>query len=1306
MVRREPFRRGKNVSRTGLWAVVVLLFLACPSSYPSQNRLPNLKLVRPEGWSDAMVVSNRQEATIDTLRLMASDRLYLDFAVINSGGSPVTEPFRIELFLDGRLRETFDVADPLDPQIYRFREDYPLGRLSSGTHTLRIVVDGGEAVPESDESDNQYTKTIVVSGACFPLIPRVSPRGAGTLTPSQDPNCGGATFSVRGLSVRDDELDQELGTAGEPILKAQRERAFAALRAKIHAEGKVRVIVGLRTEGRSVVAAVSNLNEAEDRSPLISQAQQSFLVRMSSYNLASVRRFKYIPHVAMEVDEAALEALALDPEVLSIEEDIVVKPVLEESTSLVGAPHAWSQGYAGSDQTVVVLDTGVDGNHPFLKDKVVSEACYSGAEELLFPLCPGGVREATGLESGMPCSLPDCFHGTAVAGVAAGKGTKFSGVAPEARIIAVQVFSDCGGAFNCLVTSTSDWVAGLERVLELSAGLDIAAVNMSFGGGLFSEDCDLDFPAVKAAMDNLRTFGIAPIVASGNNGSSTRIGFPACISSAVSVGSTDTSTDETTADAVSNFSNSSPLLDLLAPGRRITTSVPGESFRPYSGTSLSAPHVAGGWAVLKSKAPNASVPELLSALKNTGVPIIDPRNNLIKPRIQVDAALDKIVQELPYSSGTRLTLTARPNPGFRFRSWQGCDSFSGNRCIVEMGSVKNVVAFFEPTAAARPDLITTSVVAPPTATAGNQASIYAAIGNQGLVDAGPFRLGFYLSIDDTITTDDTWFAACWFDSGVAAGESATCNRLFPLPPRVSPGTYFLGAIVDDLDQVAEASEANNAMAANSGTIEVIVPIISSRSFIPVVLSAAGLSDSFFTSELTLTNRGADEAKLDYIYRAHIGGGSGTASDVLAPGQQKIVPDTLDYLKSLGLPVPGSGNRIGTLGVEAVGFSEVGVVVRTTTAVAEGRAGLAYPGIDGDEGFQEAVYLCGLRQNAQDRSNVAFQNMGTTADGAITLRTTVFSGDPAAPSVTVLEDVRLGPGGFHQYSGLLGSVTNGYVKVERVDGTAPFYAYGVINEQANSDGSFVFPVTESSLAGTTGQTLPVIVETGVFNSELTLTNFSEVAKTINFSFVADAIQTEDRTAHFSLTLETGEQRIVPNVVDQLRQQGVEGVSARRAYAGPVFARVDGGDMSGIVIGARTGSSGGGGQYSVFYNAVPYGAAFRDSAWVDALQQNAENRSNLALVNTGELDDSESVFSLDIYDGDSGNLVKTVRNIRVPARRWRQINSILADYAPGTRQGYAQIRKVSGNNPFLAYGIINDGGAPGQRSGDGAYIPARE
>ena len=477
-------------------------------------------------------------------------------------------------------------------------------------------------------------------------------------------------------------------------------------------------------------------------------------------------------------------------------------------------------------------------------------------------------------------------------------------------------------------------------------------------------------------------------------------------------------------------------------------------------------------------------------------------------------------------------------------------------------------------------------------------------------------------------------------------------------------------------------------------------------FIPVILSSAGRNQSLFTSELTLTNRGDQDVELDYSYRADRGGGSGTASDVLPAGRQRVESDALGYLISLGIPIPETGNRIGTLRVEVPLGSEVEAVVRTTTVVPDGRAGLAYLGVGEEEGFNEAVYLCGLRQNAQDRSNVAFQNMGAPEEGTITLRTTVYSGEAGGAAPRVLEE-ELGPGEFHQYSGLLGTVENGYVKVERVEGRASFYAYGVINDQANSDGSFVFPVAASWLEGTAGQTLPVIVETSAFTSELTVTNFSDMARTLDFQFVAEGIEADDKTAAFSMTLEAGQQHIIANVVEELRRQRVAGLgSGSQALAGAVFATAAEGDMSGIVIGARTGSEGGGGQYSVFYNAVPFGEAFSREAWVDGLQQNEENRSNLALVNTGEVDGSASVFHLEIYDGETGLLAETVVTGPIPARGWHQINGILGSYAPETRQGYIRIEKVSGQNPFLAYGVVNDGGAPGERSGDGAYLPARE
>ena len=156
---------------------------------------------------------------------------------------------------------------------------------------------------------------------------------------------------------------------------------------------------------------------------------------------------------------------------------------------------------------------------------------------------------------------------------------------------------------------------------------------------------------------------------------------------------------------------------------------------------------------------------------------------------------------------------------------------------------------------------------------------------------------------------------------------------------------------------------------------------------------------------------------------------------------------------------------------------------------------------------------------------------------------------------------LQPGGFHQYSGLLGrlgSPAQGYVKVEKVEGEAPFYAYGVINDNFNSDGSFVFPTTASSLDETVGQTLPVIVETGVFTSELMVTNFSDVTKTVIFRFRAEAVQAPDRTATVKWTFHPGQQVIVPNVVDMMRKLGAAGIGpAGQTFAGALFVHGGGG-----------------------------------------------------------------------------------------------------------------------------------------------------
>jgi subtilisin family serine protease len=153
-----------------------------------------------------------------------------------------------------------------------------------------------------------------------------------------------------------------------------------------------------------------------------------------------VTRFKYIPYIALNSDAPTLRIINAAPQATTIEENMSEAPPLAESVPLIGAPKAWADGFRGQGQTIAILDTGIDKAHPFLAGKVVSEACYSGSSGTAESVCPGGVTASTAAGSGIPCEFGDCFHGTHVAGIAAGQGTEFSGVARESNLISIQVF--------------------------------------------------------------------------------------------------------------------------------------------------------------------------------------------------------------------------------------------------------------------------------------------------------------------------------------------------------------------------------------------------------------------------------------------------------------------------------------------------------------------------------------------------------------------------------------------------------------------------------------------------------------------------------------------------------------------------------------------------------------------------------------------------------------------------------------------------------------------------------------------------
>jgi subtilisin family serine protease len=423
------------------------------------------------------------------------------------------------------------------------------------------------------------------------------------------------------------------------------------VRDRVQLEGRARVIVTLRLPGGRHAAegrlppAARNLQRAD-----IADGQARVLARIQSYSHKLVHRYGTVPMLALEIGPSALAELAAAPLLVeSVVEDRILRPLLIDSVPLIEADQAAAAGYDGTGTVVAIVDSGVDASHPFLAGKVVEEACFSSdMAGISQSVCPNGAQQQVGPGAAAPCTLDGCVHGTHVAGIAAGSngdafGFPISGVAPGAQLAAVQVFSQiddffaCGGFAPCLGAFASDLIAGLEHVYSLRTSRTIAAVNLSLGEGRFTSPCD-DEP-YKPIIDNLKSAGIATVVAAGNAGFTDALASPACISSAVSVGAT------TIVDMVAAFSNAAPFLALLAPGDPILSSLPGANFGYLSGTSMAAPHVAGAWAILRQAAPTATPDQILEALRDHGLPVTDPRTAppLVTPRIQVFQALSSLV---------------------------------------------------------------------------------------------------------------------------------------------------------------------------------------------------------------------------------------------------------------------------------------------------------------------------------------------------------------------------------------------------------------------------------------------------------------------------------------------------------------------------------------------------------------------------------------------------------------------------------------------------------------------------------------
>jgi hypothetical protein len=307
---------------------------------------------------------------------------------------------------------------------------------------------------------------------------------------------------------------------------------------------------------------------------------------------------------------------------------------------------AWTAGYRGGGQNVVVIDSGVQAAHPFLAGRVVYEACFGSTQvdagvqyvsrcpqaDAAGDSPPGLAGSAAPVFNCSTVNPVACHHGTHVAGISGGRlapnqNAGFQGTAPDAGVVAMQVFSfDQAGVREPLAFG-ADILASLQMAASVivpnSPASNPYTVNMSLGGGQHFGPCTAAaFLPYQTAIQTLRNAGVAVIVASGNDAFDNAISFPACVQGTIKVaavandgaGNARAFFGATQGSNVANPAAFPGETFWLAPGGGngtfVGSSAAANEYWGMAGTSQAAPQIAGLYADGKSADPALTVDAL------------------------------------------------------------------------------------------------------------------------------------------------------------------------------------------------------------------------------------------------------------------------------------------------------------------------------------------------------------------------------------------------------------------------------------------------------------------------------------------------------------------------------------------------------------------------------------------------------------------------------------------------------------------------------------------------------------------------
>lgn len=371
------------------------------------------------------------------------------------------------------------------------------------------------------------------------------------------------------------------------------------------------------------------------------------------------------------MNKQGLEELGKTPGVIRIEENGIVKipePItnspsltptpttpgsIEWNIQKIGADKVWNElGITGQGVTVADLDTGVNWEHPALKNAYRGWNGNSADHTYNWYDAFGGEKTP----------YDDNNHGTHTTGIMIGKEGTINqiGVAPGAKWMAAKFLSSEGsGSFDDALEAMQ-WLLAPKK--PDGTGEDPTKAPDIVSNSWGTTGCTL---SLQSAVQAWRDAGIIPVFSNGNSGPEGRtVKSPADFPESIGVGATDIN------DIIADFSSRGPTCSALGNGIKPEVSAPGVSVRSsvgtdgydvYSGTSMAAPHVSGLAALLISSNPTLTVDEIEEAIEKTALDLGNPGqdNNYGFGRIDAYKALSQYASIIGTLTGT---VTVGGNP--------------------------------------------------------------------------------------------------------------------------------------------------------------------------------------------------------------------------------------------------------------------------------------------------------------------------------------------------------------------------------------------------------------------------------------------------------------------------------------------------------------------------------------------------------------------------------------------------------------------------------------------------------------------